>query len=90
MRYYLLLVFFVCKSLFLQAQDSTQIIFKPDVQELLNAKVEVNQEQTISTGSFKTTALREAAGICVGHYFRYDKELRRKRYCRTFAFCSRY
>ncbi|SFF16601.1 Outer membrane receptor for ferrienterochelin and colicins [Thermoflexibacter ruber] len=63
MRYYLLLVFFVCKSLFLQAQDSTQIIFKPDVQELLNAKVEVNQEQTISTGSFKTTALREAAGI---------------------------
>lgn len=44
-------------------QDSTQLTFRPDVLELLNAKVATNKEQTVSTGTLKATALREAAGI---------------------------
>jgi outer membrane receptor protein involved in Fe transport len=46
-----------------RAQDSTQLTFRPDLLELLNAKVAVNKEQTISTGTLKATSLREAAGI---------------------------
>ena len=45
------------------AQDTLPTILQPDVRELLEAKVEVNQEEVISTGSFKEALLREAAGI---------------------------
>ncbi len=45
------------------AQDSLPPILQADVKELLETKLEVNQEEVISTGSFKEALLREAAGI---------------------------
>ncbi len=55
------LLFFT--SYFGLAQDTLPTVLQPDVKELLEAKVEVNQEEVISTGSSKETLLREAAGI---------------------------
>jgi outer membrane receptor protein involved in Fe transport len=58
--FYLLFLSF-CTQIF--AQDSLSTVLKPDVKELLQAKIEVNQEEVISTGGFKEATLREAAGI---------------------------
>jgi outer membrane receptor protein involved in Fe transport len=59
----LLLCFFLLTISAGFAQDSIPFVLQPDVRELLNAKVELQEEEMISTGSFKEAFLREAAGI---------------------------
>lgn len=58
-----LTLFLLLSSFYCSAQDTLPTVLQPDVKELLEAKVEVSEEEVISTGSFKEALLREAAGI---------------------------